>query len=216
MADILQTTLSNSFFEWTSLYFDSYFTILLSALVGIMVWCRSNRWQAITLKMMTQFNDECDICGTLKDEDYHDANLVVTGGTIGCHSDILWCYQCDDKVIMTFLRFPYTRLQSLYFSIFGIPVCISCVSCLSFGRRYSWTSNVHCPSWVLCLIVVGPYTVECRYNVVKYNLTLHTSLQELRQNINRRLNSQKTPIPRPNRQAMGRLLQTFWRKLIVL
>ena len=37
-------------------------------------------------------------------------------------------------------------------------------------------------------------TVKCRYKVVQYNMILHTSLQELRQNISQRLNPQKTPL----------------------
>ena len=36
-------------------------------------------------------------------------------------------------------------------------------------------------------------TDECCYNTVQYNMILHTSLEELRQNINQRLNSQTTP-----------------------
>ena len=36
-------------------------------------------------------------------------------------------------------------------------------------------------------------TVECRYNAVWYSMILHTALQELRQNINQRLNPQNTP-----------------------
>ena len=44
-------------------------------------------------------------------------------------------------------------------------------------------------------------------------MILHTSLQELRQNINQRLNPQKTPIPRPDGRAMGCLSWIFCRKL---
>ena len=36
------------------------------------------------------------------------------------------------------------------------------------------------------------HTVEYRYNAVQINMALHTSLQEVRQNINQRLNAQKT------------------------
>ena len=39
---------------------------------------------------------------------------------------------------------------------------------------------------------IQPHTVECRYNAVQYNIVLHTSLQEVRQNINQKLNPQKT------------------------
>ena len=41
-----------------------------------------------------------------------------------------------------------------------------------------------------------------RYNAVQYNKILYKSLQELRQNINQRLDPQ-TPIPRPSGWAMG-------------
>ena len=39
---------------------------------------------------------------------------------------------------------------------------------------------------------IWSYTVECRYNVVQYTMVFHISLQEVRQNINQRLNPQKT------------------------
>ena len=42
-----------------------------------------------------------------------------------------------------------------------------------------------------------PYTVECRYNAVLYNMILHTSLQELRQGINQSPNQQKTTYTSP-------------------
>ena len=35
-------------------------------------------------------------------------------------------------------------------------------------------------------------TLGCRYNSVQYNMVLHTSLKELRQNINQKLNPQRT------------------------
>ena len=41
------------------------------------------------------------------------------------------------------------------------------------------------------------YTVECHYNILQYNMVLHTLLQELRQNISQRLNPQKTPHTSP-------------------
>ena len=41
-------------------------------------------------------------------------------------------------------------------------------------------------------------SVKCRYNVVQYNMILHTSLLEMRQNIN--LNPQKTS---PKRDLWG-------------
>ena len=37
---------------------------------------------------------------------------------------------------------------------------------------------------------IKPNTVECRYNAVKYNMILHTSLQWLRQSIDQSLNPQ--------------------------
>ena len=45
------------------------------------------------------------------------------------------------------------------------------------------------------------YTVKCRYDVLQYNMVLHTSLQEVRQNINERLNPQKTPHTSPGRTS---------------
>ena len=44
---------------------------------------------------------------------------------------------------------------------------------------------------------------ECCYIVNYYNMLLHTSLQELRQNINQRLNPQKTPHTLPWRASYG-------------
>ena len=41
------------------------------------------------------------------------------------------------------------------------------------------------------------YTVECYYDAVHYNMILHISLQELRQNINQKLNPLKTSYTLP-------------------
>ena len=49
--------------------------------------------------------------------------------------------------------------------------------------------------------------------MVQYNIVLHTSLQEVRQNTNQRLNP---PIPRPDGWAMGCFLWIFWRKFTAL
>ena len=46
-------------------------------------------------------------------------------------------------------------------------------------------------------------TVKCCYNAVWYNMILDTSLQELRQNINHRLNPKKTPHTSPWRARYG-------------
>ena len=46
-------------------------------------------------------------------------------------------------------------------------------------------------------------TVECRYNAVQYNKILHTSLQWRDQNINKRLNLQKTHHTSPYRASYG-------------
>ena len=51
-------------------------------------------------------------------------------------------------------------------------------------------------------LVLG-YTVECRYNAVQYNKILHTSLQWRGQNINKRLNLQKTHHTSPYRASYG-------------
>ena len=58
----------------------------------------------------------------------------------------------------------------------------------------------------LCLCVSMFMThqiVECHYNVVEFNMVLHTSLQEVRQNINQRLNPQKTLHTSPWRASYG-------------
>ena len=45
-------------------------------------------------------------------------------------------------------------------------------------------------------------SVECRYNAVQYNMTLHTSLQE--ESISIKVwNHKRHPIPRPNGRALG-------------
>ena len=51
-------------------------------------------------------------------------------------------------------------------------------------------------------------TVESLYNAVQYNMVLHTSLQDVRQNI-RGCTHKRHPIPRPDGWATGRLLWIF-------
>ena len=50
-------------------------------------------------------------------------------------------------------------------------------------------------------------TVECGYNVVQYNMVLHTSLQEVRQNINQWLNPQMTSHTPPYGMSFVNILE---------
>ena len=52
-------------------------------------------------------------------------------------------------------------------------------------------------------LISNTNTVECRYNAVQYNKILHTSLQWRGQNINKRLNLQKTHHTSPYRASYG-------------
>ena len=56
------------------------------------------------------------------------------------------------------------------------------------------------------LVGRAPDTVECCYNMVQYNMILHTSLQWLRQNINRSLNS-------PLWMSYGMYFARIWEKI---
>ena len=62
-----------------------------------------------------------------------------------------------------------------------------------------------------------PYTVECRYSVVQYDMIFHTPLYWLMQNINLTLKSHKRhSIPHPHGRAMACLLWGLGRNLAVL
>ena len=73
------------------------------------------------------------------------------------------------------------------------------VQSTQFGFKILWKyvllsyvyHNNH--SIIIGITIILVDTIECRYNAVQYSTILHTSLQELNQNINQRLNPQKTP-----------------------
>ena len=67
------------------------------------------------------------------------------------------------------------------------------------------------------LIFINVYDkVKCRYNMVQYNMILHSALQCLKQYINQRLYSQNTSHTRLHRRGMRCLLCWFRRKLTIL
>ena len=55
-------------------------------------------------------------------------------------------------------------------------------------------------------------TVRCRYNAVQYNMTMHTSLQWARQNLNQGLQSQKTPHISASRASHGIAIVSIFKK----
>ena len=68
--------------------------------------------------------------------------------------------------------------------------------------------------WHKSCLYTYHYTVECCYNMVQYNMIIHTSLQELlRQNINHRRNPQKTPHTSPWRVSYGVSFINFLEKI---
>ena len=80
---------------------------------------------------------------------------------------------------------------------------------ISSRRLWIWHSIcVHVLSSMVCAVatlVPEAGTVECRYsyNAVQYNMVLYMARQWLRQNINHKLNSPKTPHSSPSWMGYG-------------
>ena len=69
-------------------------------------------------------------------------------------------------------------------------------------RQHIYIESASCYHTVeLCIVMLN--TVECHYNVIQYNMIMHTSLLWLSQNINESLNPQKTPHISPYRANYG-------------
>ena len=64
------------------------------------------------------------------------------------------------------------------------------ISCLAWSGDTTSYSLVNKDAVVLEHYWLREDTVECRYNVVQYNIILHISLKVLRQDINQSLNEQ--------------------------
>ena len=66
---------------------------------------------------------------------------------------------------------------------------------IRFQRVIHWGDNSHSRFAIIGFLCED--AVECRYNAVQCNKILHEWLQELRQNINKRLDPKKTPHTSP-------------------
>ena len=64
-------------------------------------------------------------------------------------------------------------------------------------ENFTWSDQAtllyNVVEFFLQLLTHLPTTIDCRYNVVRYNMVLLISLQEVAQNINQSLNPQKPP-----------------------
>ena len=113
--------------------------------------------------------------------------------------DVIYSCLCQfvDILLLMFLS-----VFQLSFLLVSLSVC-----CHVFGQFA--VIDFSC----LCRFVS---TVECCYNMVRYDMLLHTVLQLLKHNTNPRLNSLKTPHISPSRASYGRLLWGCWRKSTVV
>ena len=89
----------------------------------------------------------------------------------------------------------------------------------STGNWYrQWLSTEYVPShylnhwWPRSLL----YTVECRYDKVRFITIVFMALRWQQQNLNQTSNSQQTHHASPSRASYGCLLWGFWRKLTAL
>ena len=86
-------------------------------------------------------------------------------------------------------------------------------STLTKPALHDYTLHVDFSFLTVWKIYLWKCPVECRYNAVQYNKIFHTALRWLKHDINKESNHKLYPIPRPNRQAMGRNLWEFERKV---
>ena len=92
-----------------------------------------------------------------------------------------------------------------------------CLLCPSLVLKFNFDGYLRTCGWSVWLSYpdhnpLGRYYIM----ILWYNMILHTSLQELRQDINQKLNTQKTPHTSVDGPAMGCLSLIFWRKLTVI
>ena len=129
--------------------------------------------------------------------------VVTKWCIVGCLSDALWDLgQTERNFAADVFRWSTLKKSNFteYFPIGSI-------------RQYISMGAVNDLAENLLRAMMTPsheaYTVECRYNAVKYSKILHKLLQELGQNISQMLNPQKTPHSSPVRASFVNI----WEKI---